>query len=530
MERRKPSKSSKGKSGKNKHKARSNINELRNKRLQAMEGVEQQDPEQIVEEELEFEDDYEDEFEEEEVAMDEDDDDAAMDEEGTSNKKVTFEQEEPTERVSYYAPRGDEDEELDFDMSAYGSLHQLRFEWPALSFDFLRDHMGMDRTRLPTSLWMVCGTQAEQANDNEVSLYRVGNFARTKALDEADDHMLLQDNDEEEGDATMESREVAHRDGAINRVRAMPQEPGIVATWSESGKVHLFDCRKQLQTLDLEIMSTDGRSVPVSNRAEPIFTFAKHQDEGFALGWSSCSVGRMASGDCTGNIHLWNVTPMGVTVDPKPFTSHQGSVEDIQFSDNEECVFATCGVDGTVRIWDARAKHHKCMLTQKAHEQDVNVLSWNRKVLYLLASGSDDASFKVWDLRQFSGNEQAQPVGWFKGFHTDSITSIEWSPHDESVICCSSADHQTTVWDLALEEDREFALQAGQERGFSEDVLDEAGNPIQFPPQLLFVHAGVKDPKEVHFHPQITGLVGVTGSSGFDLFICEPLDPKSKLV
>jgi hypothetical protein len=110
--------------------------------------------------------------------------------------------------------------------------------------------------------------------------------------------------------------------------------------------------------------------------------------------------------------------------------------------------------------------------------------------------------------------------------NTDKIANNN-SPHEESVICCASADHQVTVWDLALEEDREFARQAS-DQGLAEDVLDENGRPIQFPPQLLFVHAGLRDPKEVHFHPQVTGLIGVTAAEGFDLFLCEPLDPRAQ--
>jgi ribosome assembly protein RRB1 len=158
-----------------------------------------------------------------------------------------------------------------------------------------------------------------------------------------------------------------------------------------------------------------------------VFTFSKHKCEGYALDWSPVRAGRLASGDCDKAIHVWDVEHGGssVSVDPAAYLEHQGSVEDLQWSPTEESVFASCSTDGAVKIWDVRAKN-RSMLTQNAHEVDVNVISWNRKVAYLLASGSDDCSFKVWDLRQLSATKQADPVGMFKGFHTDAITSIEW--------------------------------------------------------------------------------------------------------
>ena len=56
-------------------------------------------------------------------------------------------------------------------------------------------------------------------------------------------------------------------------------------------------------------------------------------------------------------------------------------------------------------------------------------------------------------------------------------------------------------WDLAVERDGQAAEEV-------EGV----------PPQLLFIHQGQRELKELHWHPQLPGVLVTTSLSGFNVF------------
>ncbi len=87
--------------------------------------------------------------------------------------------------------------------------------------------------------------------------------------------------------------------------------------------------------------------------------------------------------------------------------------------------------------------------------------------------------------------------------HSAPVTSVEWNPIDSSVFAASGADDVVSQWDLSVE---------------SCDVGEPADGLKQLPPQLLFLHQGQKEVKELHWHPQIPGVLISTALSGFNIF------------
>ncbi|KAI1885863.1 hypothetical protein AGOR_G00208150 [Albula goreensis] len=394
-------------------------------------------------------------------------------------------------------------EELEMDRSAYRLYHECQTGAPCLSFDVLRDGDGEGREQFPISMLLCAGTQAESANSNRLLVMRMHNLHGTEkekgGEESSDEESDEEEEDDEDKKPQLELAMVPHY-GGINRVRVVQYgEMPLAAVWSEKGQVEIFDLKQQLEAVHSSTaMATFLKQQ--QQEATPIFSFSGHMTEGFAIDWSSKVPGRLVSGDCKKNIHVWEPREGGTSwqIDQRPFSSHSKSVEDLQWSPTEATVFASCSVDQSIRIWDIRAPPNSMLSADQAHSSDVNVISWNRSEPFLL-SGGDDGLLKVWDLRQF---QSGRPVATFKQ-HSAPVTSVQWNPLDSSVFAASGADDVVSLWDLSVE---------------SSDVGANTGALKELPPQLLFLHQGQTEVKEIHWHPQIPGVLISTALSGFNVF------------
>ncbi|KAG8197378.1 hypothetical protein JTE90_013502 [Oedothorax gibbosus] len=444
------------------------------------------------------------------ISSDEEENDESEDDEEEEMEAEEIEEVEPAEGAEensttrVYLPQAGEDQEnLECDESAYICYHVIKTGSPCLSFDILCDDLGEDRAdQFPLTMTVVAGTEVKRVTGNQVLVMKLANMQKNKKKEEKDEDSEESDSESEDEDEkpVLTCAPIKHS-GGVNRLKVTTLGSyQFAASWSELGKVHLWDLSPQLEALN------DPRAMAAyvqagSGSVQPEFTFTGHAHEGFAMQWSPLTSGMLATGDINKNIYLWKPMEGGTwNVDKRPFTGHTASVEDIQWSPTESNVLASCSADRSIRIWDMRAAPNKaCMLTKNdAHESDVNVIGWNKTDPFIL-SGGDDGKLRVWDLRQFP---DSSPICTFK-YHTAPITSVEWHPTDHSVFAASSEDHSVSQWDLAVERD---------------DTEEEGSETKDLPPQLLFLHLGQQEVKEVHWHAQMPGVMASASIAGLNVF------------
>jgi ribosome assembly protein RRB1 len=407
---------------------------------------------------------------------------------------------------------------LEMDASAYKMHHAMAGEWPSLTFDFLRDDLGDHRTRFPHSVIVATGTQAERPQDNSLCIMKLSDLSRmpqeneddilgeeynndddddndAKDGDGDDDDSSSSSDDEIDLDPIVEHYNVKHY-GGVNRLRCMPQRSNIIATWSDTGKVNLFNVESVLERFAVSQGKMPGSLKPGEAMApipsKPFFSYSKHSTEGYAMDWSKVNEGQLVTGDCHGNVHLW--TPRGggdssYTVTPAyngATVTNGKSIEDLQWSPKEATVFASAECNGFVRIFDTRAPG-RAMLSHQIHppsstlssasssfgSNDVNVLSWNTLVSNLLATGSDNGT-------------------------------------DESMLAVTD-DMGAYIYDLSVEEDNNKTTGGDDD----DDDYQVLATSKDIPPQLLFVHSGSEQFKEVHWHSQIPSCLMTTALSGY---------------
>lgn len=137
---------------------------------------------------------------------------------------------------------------------------------------------------------------------------------------------------------------------------------------------------------------------------------------------------------------IWNIETGQVKTQ---LIAHDKEVYDIAWAPSTD-VFASCGADGSVRMFDLRTLDHSTIIYEAQDLVPILRLAWNKQDQYYLSCFCrDERRVVILDIRHPS-----LPVAELAGHHK-AVNAIAWAPHSSCHICSVSDDAQALIWDLS---------------------------------------------------------------------------------
>lgn len=190
-------------------------------------------------------------------------------------------------------------------------------------------------------------------------------------------------------------------------------------------------------------------------------------------------------------------------------SGHKGAILDLQWARDSRTVFSA-SADMTIASWDLETGER--IRRHVGHEGVINSLDISRRGEELLASGSDDGSYAVWDPRQKQaidyvetdypitavafaedGGEiytggitnaiqvwdiRKKAVAYTLQGHQDTVTSLQVSP-DSQLLLSNSHDGTAKTWDIRpfAPTDRHIKTYDGAPPGLERNLIRAAWDP-----------------------------------------------------
>ncbi|KAI9018765.1 WD40-repeat-containing domain protein [Phycomyces nitens] len=329
-------------------------------------------------------------------------------------------------------------------------------EWPSLTCQWFPT-IERSSDNLHKTQQLLLGTHTNDDEPNYVQIVSV-------RLPNDEPGVDLQNYDEKIDDQSTHitiTQRILH-EGEVNRARYKLDDTNIIATKSRTGEVYVFDRSKYDPT------------PKASDTFSPTLKLKGHDGEGYGLEWNphKTKSNHLLSSGYDARICEWDINGTNKEnkeLEPlRTYTAHTTGVEDVAWHTRYDSIFASAGNDGRLMIWDTRSTaSDKPVYNIRAHDAEVNCVSFCPGSEWVLATGSGDKTAALWDLRNLKTK-----LHTLQG-HRSEILQLAWSPQHESVLATASNDRRILIWDLSRIDDEQSP----------EDAEDG-------PPELLFMHGG----------------------------------------
>jgi WD40 repeat protein len=138
--------------------------------------------------------------------------------------------------------------------------------------------------------------------------------------------------------------------------------------------------------------------------------------------------------------------------------AHEKSIKELQFAANETSQLVSIGAEGTLAVWDSENGLLDCRLT--GHIGTVNCMTVNPVLEEIIATGGEDHTVRLWDLRDIEPGSQASRISKDKalGFnlahftligHEAGVSVLRFS-RDARLLASASKDCEVRLWNPDL--------------------------------------------------------------------------------
>jgi len=254
----------------------------------------------------------------------------------------------------------------------------------------------------------------------------------------------------------------------VSKARAMIGEPNIVASFTNSGDILLYNFLKLEQTITLK----------------------GHENYGFGLSWvpklDGSSSNMLISGGVDSKISLWDINKApngeGNIEALNTLTTHTKDVIGIDILPSDPNIFASVSDDSTLALWDTRDLKAP-NIHVKASYNGLNAVAFNlQDDNVFLTGGQENGEIWLWDRRKII---EMYPLSTFIG-HTRAVTNIQFSPINKNLFCSGAL--------IPDENDTAVALNNGviiwDINKIGEEVGHNADEESTLSPCLVMTHDG----------------------------------------